>query len=129
MSISSNKKTVALAAGAVLTAGLALSPTLASAETSPFAVSELSSGYMQLAGHHAAEAKCGEGKCGEGKCGNAPAKVGTQADIDGKAAEYHEKMKALESKCGEGKCGEGKCGNAPAKATEAKCGEGKCGAK
>ena len=120
MSISSNKKTVALAAGAALTAGLALSPTLASTETSPFTVSELSSGYMQLAGHDAAEAKCGEGKCGEGKCGGAAPVVGTQADIDAKTAEYHatkEAMKAKEGKCGEGKCGEGKCG------------EGKCGAK
>ena len=86
MSISSKKKTLVLAAGAALTAGLALTPTLASAETSPFAAAELSNGYMQLAGHEAKEAKCGEGKCGEGKCGNAPAK-------------------AEEAKCGEGKCG------------------------
>ena len=49
MSISSNKKTIALAAGAALTAGLALSPMLASAETSPFSSAELTSGYMQLA--------------------------------------------------------------------------------
>lgn len=114
MSISTNKKTLVLAASAALTAGLALSPMLASAETSPFASAELSNGYMQLAGHHeAAEAKCGEGKCG--------------AD---KAAE-----KVEEAKCGEGKCGEGKCGAKDAaavaaeKAAEAKCGEGKCGAK
>ena len=56
------KKTIALAAGAALTTGLALSPTLVSAETSPFASAELSNGYMQLA-----EGKCGEGKCGAAK--------------------------------------------------------------
>ncbi|MFT5422216.1 MAG: putative low-complexity protein [Candidatus Endobugula sp.] len=117
MSISTNKNTLALAASAALTVGLALSPMLASAETSPFASAELSNGYMQLAGNHeAGEAKCGEGKCGEGKCGAEGA-----AEV---AAE-----KAAEAKCGEGKCGEGKCGNAPAKVEEAKCGEGKCGAK
>ena len=109
MSISTNKKTLVLAASAALTAGLALSPMLASAETSPFASAELSNGYMQLAGHHeAAEAKCGEGKCG--------------AD---KAAE-----KVEEAKCGEGKCGaKGAAAVAAEKAAEAKCGEGKCGAK
>lgn len=110
MSISTNKKTIALAASAVLTAGLALSPTIASADTSsPFAAAELSNGYMQLA-----EGKCGEGKCGEGKCGG---------------ASHEESGKTAEGKCGEGKCGEGKCGTEahPEKAEEGKCGEGKCG--
>jgi uncharacterized low-complexity protein len=91
MSITTNKTTIALAASAVLTAGLALSPTLASADTNPFASAELSSGYMQLAEGKCGEAKCGadkkkaEGKCGEAKCG---------AD-----------KKKAEGKCGEGKCG------------------------
>jgi len=103
MSISTNKTTIALAASAVLTAGIALSPTLASADTNPFASAELSSGYMQLA----------EGKCGEAKCG---------AD-----------KKEAEGKCGEAKCGadkadkEGSCGEDKAD-KEGKCGEGKCGA-
>lgn len=105
MSISTNKKTLVLAASAALTAGLALSPMLASAEISPFSSAELTNGYMQLAGHHeAAEAKCGEGKCGAAAEAEKPAE------------------KAVEAKCGEGKCGEGKCGKAPAKAEEAKCG-------
>ena len=114
MSITTNKTTIALAASAVLTAGLALSPTLASADTNPFASAELSSGYMQLAegkcGENMKEAKCGGDKKAEGKCGD--------------------KMK--EAKCGEdkkaeGKCGEAKCG-ADKKKAEGKCGEAKCGA-
>ncbi|MDC9724882.1 MAG: low-complexity protein, partial [Gammaproteobacteria bacterium] len=60
MSITTKKTTIALAASVAMTAGLALSPTLASADTAnPFASTELSSGYMQVA----------EGKCGEAKCG------------------------------------------------------------
>ena len=117
MSISTNKKALGLAASVVLTAGLALTPTLASAETSPFSSTELSNGYMQLAMHHGAEeAKCGADtktdKVKEHKCGAKDAK---------KAAE-----KAKEHKCGEGKCGankkahEGKCGAEKAK-------EGTCG--
>ena len=80
MSKDTNKTIIALAASAALTTGLSLS-SVANADTNPFAAAELSSGYMQLAGHHGAE-----GKCGEGKCGN------------------HDK-KAKEGKCGEGKCG------------------------
>jgi uncharacterized low-complexity protein len=75
------KTSIALAASAMMTAGLALSPTMASADANPFASAELPSGYMQLA----------EGKCGEGKCGGS--------------------SKAEEAKCGEGKCGEAKCGS------------------
>jgi len=91
MSITTKKTTFALAASAALSAGLALSPMMASADTNPFASAELSSGYMQLAegtcgankeANKDAEAKCGankaatddhkatkEGKCGEAKCG------------------------------------------------------------
>jgi len=127
MSISTNKTTIALAASAALTAGLALSPMTVSAEANPFASTELSSGYMQLAegkcggevkGEH--EAKCGEAKCGadkkvdkEGKCGEA------KCGADKKA----EKMK--EGKCGEAKCGADKKAK---KMKEGKCGEAKCGA-
>lgn len=91
----SKKTSIALAAGAALTAGLAFSP-LASADANPFASAELSSGYMQLAEHHGEEAKCGEdmkkdgeGKCGEAKCGG----------------EMKDDMKDAEGKCGEAKCG------------------------
>lgn len=99
MSISTNKTTIALAASAVLTAGIALLPSLASADTNPFASAELSSGYMQLA----------EGKCGEMKS-DAEAKCGGDMKTDA-----------------EGKCGEGKCGEDKKAEKEGKCGEGKCG--
>lgn len=96
----SKKTSIALAAGAALTAGLAFSP-LASADANPFASAELSSGYMQLAEHHGKEGKCGEAKCGEdmkkdgeGKCGEA--KCGGEMKDD---------MKDAEGKCGEAKCG------------------------
>ena len=126
MSITTNKTTLALAAGTVLTAGLALSPTLASADTNPFASAELSSGYMQLA-----EGNCGgnmkdEAKeMGEGRCG----------------ANKESKAKKAEGKCGEAKCGADKKSAAEAaKAKEGNCGgnmkdeakemgEGKCGGK
>jgi uncharacterized low-complexity protein len=88
----SNKTTIALAASAALTAGLAMS-TAATADANPFASAELSSGYMQLA----------EGKCGEGKCGGEK-----KADKEGKCGEGKcgaEKKAEKEGKCGEGKCG------------------------
>ena len=115
MSITTNKTTIALAASAVLTAGLALSPTLASADTNPFASAELSSGYMQLA-----EGKCGENmkKDHEAKCGE-----NMKKEAEGKCGEN----KNAEGKCGEDKNAEGKCG-ADKKKAEGKCGEAKCGA-
>lgn len=103
--MSTKKTSIAIAAGAAMTAGLALSP-IASADN-PFAAQELSSGYMQLAEHGAEEGKCGEAKCGGDKKGE-------------------------EGKCGEAKCGadkkaeEGKCGG-DKKTEEGKCGEAKCG--
>ncbi|MDH5357930.1 MAG: low-complexity protein [Gammaproteobacteria bacterium] len=104
MSITTNKTKIALAAGTVLSAGLALSPSLVNADTNPFASTELSSGYMQLA-----EGKCGGNKTAEeGKCGG--------------------EKKAEEAKCGaDKKAEEGKCG-AEKKTEEGKCGEAKCGA-
>ena len=124
-SLMSNKKsitTLSIAAGAAFVASLAVGNIANAAEgANPFAMNELSGGYMQLA-----EGKCGgnkdmkkEGKCGEGKCGGAK-----------------EMNKNMEGKCGgskakkEGKCGEGKCGGSKKKdmkKMEGKCGEGKCG--
>ncbi len=112
------RKSLSIALGSTFVAAMSAAP-VANAETSPFGMQNLESGYMQVA----------EGKCGEGKCGG------------------KDKMKAKEAKCGEGKCGEdhkkandgkcgedhkkkmeGKCGGKD-KAKEAKCGEGKCGGK
>jgi uncharacterized low-complexity protein len=110
MSISTNKTTIALAASAALTAGLALSPLTVSADTNPFVSTELSSGYMQLA-----EGKCGEAKCGANKKAEHEAKCGEEMG-----------EKAKEGKCGEAKCGADK--KATEKMEEGKCGEAKCGA-
>ena len=100
-----SKKTltpIAAVLGTTFAVSLSASPITLAAEN-PFALNDLSSGYMV-----AEEGKCGEGKCGEkegeGKCG------------EGKCGEGKDK--------GEGKCGEGKCGE---KEGEGKCGEGKCG--
>jgi len=125
MSLNTTRKTMALAIG---TAVAALSP-MAMADTSvvnPFAATELSGGYMQLAegtcgADHkkASEGKCGGAKAkGEGKCG------GDKAKGEGKCG--GDKAKG-EGKCGGDKAkGEGKCGGDKAKG-EGKCGEGKCG--
>jgi uncharacterized low-complexity protein len=94
MSQKTNLKPLAIAVGAALATSLAAT-TPANAAENPFAMSELSSGYMVA---EMAEGKCGgekkaaeEGKCGEGKCG--AAMMGTSKTSDPK----------------EGKCGAGKC--------------------
>jgi uncharacterized low-complexity protein len=98
MSQKTNLKPLAIAAGAALATSLAAT-TPASAAENPFAMSELSSGYMVA---EMAEGKCGGTKASEetktmkeGKCG------------EGKASEETKTMK-------EGKCGEGKCGGTKA---------------
>ncbi len=138
MSITTKKTTIALAASAALSAGLALSPMMASADTNPFASAELSSGYMQLA----------EGTCGANKEAKTDAEAKCGANKE--ATDAHKATK--EGKCGEAKCGaekkaamkaahEATCGaakeDAMKAAKEAKCGaemkekmeEGTCGAK
>jgi uncharacterized low-complexity protein len=99
-------KPLSVALGATFAATLAASNVAQAAPAAganPFAMTDLGSGYMQVADSHK-EGKCGEGKKGEseGKCG------------EGKA-------KGTEGKCGEGKCGEGM--------KKKKDEEGKCGAK
>ena len=73
-----NLKPVTVAVGAALATSVA-SVSVANAESNPFAVTALASGYM-------ADVHYGEGKCGEGKCGG-------------------DEAKGEEGKCGEGKCG------------------------
>ena len=101
MSQKTNLTPLAIAAGAAFVTSLA-GTTVANAAENPFAMSELSRGYMV--------AEMAEGKCGEGKCGG-------------------EKKAATEGKCGEGMKAttEGKCGGEKKATTEGKCGEGKCG--
>ena len=111
-------KPVASALATVITSSMALGA-VSTASANPFQVTDLGSGYMQLA-----EGSCGEGKCGakkdkaEGGCGGAKGES--------------------EGSCGEGKCGakkdkaEGNCGGAKGK-SEGSCGgakdnaEGSCG--
>jgi len=106
----SNKHTIkplALAVGAAFVTSLA-SATVANAAENPFAMSDMSSGYMVA---EMTEGKHGEGMKmeGEGKCGG-------------------DKMKKAEGKCGEGKCGGDKMKKEDMKMKgEGKCGEGKCG--
>ncbi|MGD2076211.1 MAG: low-complexity protein [Gammaproteobacteria bacterium] len=97
------------ALGAAFVTSLA-GTSLANAAENPFAMTELSNGYMVA---EQAEGKCGEGKTeAEGKCGEG------KTEAEGKCGG---EMKAKEA---EGKCGEGKV----EKEAEGKCGEGKCGA-
>lgn len=114
--MSIKKRPLAAALSAAFLAGTAAS--LASADTNPFAATELSSGYdLANYGKHA-EGKCGEGKCGEGKKADKEGKCGEGKCGEGKADK--------EGSCGEGKAGkEGSCGEG--KGGEGKCGEGKCG--
>ena len=122
MSKKTSMKPIALAISAAFASTVAAT-SIASADTSVFSMTNLTTGYMldehakkgeegKCGGDKAKgeEGKCGEGKCGEGKCG--------------------------EKKGEEGKCGEGKCGGDKAKGEEGKCGgdkakdkgeEGKCG--
>jgi uncharacterized low-complexity protein len=92
MSQESTKKPLAIALGAAFVTTLAATP-VANAADNPFAMSELSSGYMV--------AEMAEGKCGEGKCG------GAKSEAEGKCGEGKcgGDKKATEGKCGEGKCG------------------------
>lgn len=115
------------------------SMTAVQAESNPFAVTELSEGYMQLAAFvggkptapaieektatpaPASTTKKVDGACGEGKCGE--------------MMKGDKMKKGMESTCGEmmkgkeGKCGmKKKCDHKKSKkAQEGKCGEGKCG--
>ena len=117
----------------------AFTTNVAIADADPFAVSELSDGYMQLAesegytvvpweGGKANEASCGEGKCGS----DADKKV--MKDAGGSCGAKHKKSeKAAEAKCGEGKCGDMMDGKKMKKGLEKSCGEmmkgneGSCG--
>ena len=98
MSDKTNRKSLAIAAGAALVTSLASTSAVNAAEN-PFAMTQLPGGYMVADSHM-------EGKCGEGKCGGA--------------------KKEGEGKCGEGKCGGAKTEGAET-SEEGTCGEGKCG--
>jgi len=87
----------------------------ANADSNPFSVSDLSSGYMNVAeatSSQEAMGKMTEGKCGEGKCGENKAKSAMSKSIEAKCgankAEASMEKSAATDKVSEGKCGEGK---------------------
>lgn len=116
-----NTKTpLSIALGTTLLSGLAATSVQAEPfttnEVSPFAMTELTGGYMQVAEAETTtdadktSTKKAEGSCGEGKCGG--------------------KMKKEEGdKTAEGKCGEGKCGEKMKKEGEEKAKEDTSGDK
>jgi len=146
-----NKTPLAAAMSTAVVTAFTASP--AQAESNPFAMTELSDGYMQVAqsdgasgytvkpwGKKANEASCGEGKCGgmmdgdkmkkgqESSCGAMmKGKEGACGAMDKAAA------KTAEGKCGEGQCGSMMDGNKMKKGMESSCGammkgkEGACG--
>jgi uncharacterized low-complexity protein len=142
-------KPLAIAMGTAVVTALAGTPA-AHAADNPFAMTELSAGYMVAentpaqmpaegkcgAGMKTEEGKCGgmkmgEGKCGEGKCGmqmmdtNSDGSVSKEEFMSG-----HETMFGKKDANGDGKidASEMKGGCGADKMMEGKCGEGKCGA-
>jgi uncharacterized low-complexity protein len=107
MSQNSTKKPLAIALGAAFITSLAGTP-VANAAENPFAMSELSSGYMV--------AEMAEGKCGGDKAAAEGDKAAAEGKCGGDKAAAEGDKAAAEGKCGEGKCGgdktkkEGKCG-------------------
>ncbi|MGR9045015.1 MAG: HvfA family oxazolone/thioamide-modified RiPP metallophore [Gammaproteobacteria bacterium] len=127
-----NKTPLVLAMGSAVVSTFAA--TAAHAEANPFGMTELSSGYMQVAeAKQAGEMKCGANMGTEGKCG-ASMNMGTPKMPEGKCAGQPPQKKAKEASCGEGKCGammengkmkkgmEGACGEMM-KGKEGACGE------
>jgi uncharacterized low-complexity protein len=126
-----NKTPLAVAMGAAFISTFAA--TAVNAEVNPFGMTELSTGYMQVAAaDKAAEMACGAAmggmakpKTAEGACaGN----VKSNADKD-------KANKTTEGQCGEGKCGAMMQDGKMKKGMEASCGammkgkEGACGDK
>jgi uncharacterized low-complexity protein len=104
-----NKTPLAAALGAAFLATV-IAPA-ATADTNPFAATQLSSGYDLANYGKDAEGSCGGKKDAEGSCGGDKGKK--EGSCGGDKGEKAEK----EGSCGgdkgkkEGKCGEGKCGS------------------
>lgn len=118
----SNKTSLVIAVGSFVT-GLTSTQIQAQPESytdldsNPFALSELSSGYMQTAESDSAKdgkMKMKDGACGEGKCGSSMMKGSEEKTAEGKCA-GNKPMPKMDKKDMEGKCGEGKCGASKSK--------------
>ncbi len=117
------KTSLALAIGTTFISGLGATTAIADTNTNsdPFAMTELSDGYMNLVEAGTDESgmmKMKDGACGEGKCGGKMKAAGKA--MEGKCAGNKPgaaaKDKAMEGKCGDkmkkaGKAMEGKCGD------------------
>ena len=97
-------KPISLAIGTAFVTSLAASHLSADTNTSPFAMNELSGGYMQLAdasntSKPAQDDKSGdkkpekEGKCGEGKCGGKMKKDAEESKDDEKKSDKEDTKK------------------------------------
>lgn len=118
--MSIKKSPLAVAVGTTLLSGLTMSTTQAegvNVEDNPFAITELSNGYMFVA--QADKEKKGamkmkDGACGEGKCGTSMMSKGAlEKTSEGKCAgnKPMPKAKKMDMKGKEGKCGDGTCGS------------------
>lgn len=115
------KSPLVVAIGTGLFSGLAATGVNAAntidADNNPFAMTELSGGYMQLAAANKeskANKKMKDGACGEGMCGASMMQEGAlEKTSEGKCAgnKPMKKEKKMDMKGMEGKCGEGKCGS------------------
>ena len=114
------KSPLAIAVGTTLFSGFSATnvqaDNVANSEDNPFAMTELSSGYMFVAQadkEKKATKKMKDGACGEGLCGAGMMPEGAlEKTSEGKCAgnkpmakEKKADMKGMEGKCGEGKCG------------------------
>ena len=117
----SNKTPLAIAMGSTLISGLTSTAIQAEpitdVDANPFALTELSAGYMQTAESDSekdSDMKMKDGSCGEGKCGGTMLKGSEEKTSEGKCAGNKPMPKmekpAKSDKDTEGKCGEGKCG-------------------
>ncbi len=104
MQTSKIKKSLVIAMGASFAATVSAAPMTNNVNSNPFAMHNLSSGYMQLADKSASEGMCGgnknatttnDKKAAEGNCGGK------------KNATTSKNTTMPEGKCGEGKCGAG----------------------
>ena len=112
------KSPLAIAVGTSLFSGLVATSvhadSVVNSEENPFAMTELSSGYMFVAKadkDKKGAIKMKDGACGEGTCGAAMMSEGAmEKTVEGKCAGNKPAPKAKKMDM-EGKCGEGKCGD------------------
>jgi uncharacterized low-complexity protein len=112
-------KPLAIAVGTAIVTSLA-SVNVATAAENPFAMTELSSGYMV--------AEMAEGNVTRDEFMSAHESMFSKKDKNGDGVIDASEMKMKEGKCGEGKCGGAKATGEAKTMKEGKCGEGKCGA-